>query len=98
MSEVVQEMILPSSPADLAKIKAAIVECDGAMIRMESEREFIKEAVAAVSEEYNVDKKIIRKLLRVYHKANRDQVIAEADQLDVAYAAVFERTPVAGGQ
>ncbi len=86
-----QEMILPSSPVDLAKIKAAIVECDGAMIRIESEREYIKEAIDVLAEEYNIEKKLIRKLLRVYHKANRDQVVAEADQLDTAYSTVFDR-------
>lgn len=86
------ELVLPSSPADRAKIKAAMIECSGAMTRIESEKDYIKEAVAELAEEYEVPKKLLNKLLRVYHKSSKDQVLAEAEQMDVAYSAIFENT------
>jgi len=94
MSEPI-ELILPSSTADLAKIKSAMQECSGAMLRVEGERTYIKEAIKELSDEYNIPKKILNKLLRTYHKNNKDQVIAETEQFEAAYEAVFESVKAA---
>lgn len=87
-----QFSLLPSNPVDLKAIKAAIVEMSGAMTRIEGERSFIKEASADISEKFEVEKKLIGKLLRAYHKSNKEEVIAEATDLDSAYDTLFSTT------
>jgi hypothetical protein len=76
--------------ADAPKIKAAILEMSNALTRIEAEREFIKEAIDALSEEYELDKKIIRKTLKAYHKASFSQEEAEANDFFAFYTTVVE--------
>jgi len=81
-------VIIPSSPADRAKIQAAIREISGAMTRMEGEREFIKESFAALHEEFELPKKYMRKVAVAYHKQNLNKSKEEFSDVEDLYAAV----------
>lgn len=76
--------------ADAPKIKAALVEMSNALTRIEAEREFIKDAINALSDEYELDKKLIRKALKAFHKANFSQEEAEANDFFQFYTTVVE--------
>lgn len=82
------EIVVPSNPADLKKIKAAVVEISDAMTRIDSEKEFIKDVVDNLSEEYNLPKKYVNKLARTYHKNTFEQETAQMDDFETLYTAV----------
>ena len=81
-------VIIPSSPEDRAKIQSAIREISGAMTRIESERDFIKESLAALEEDFELPKKYMRKVAVTYHKQNLNKVKEEFSDLEDIYAAV----------
>ena len=61
-------IIIPSSPADRKTIKDAMTEISNSMVRIESEKAFIKEAIEELNDKVDIDKKYLNKLARVYHK------------------------------
>jgi archaellum component FlaC len=82
-------MILPSNDADLQKLKDAIKEISASWTRVESERGFVNDALNRMQEEVEVPKKEIRKLAKIYHQQNLDQVKEEFDELELAYRKIM---------
>ena len=67
-------------------IKKTISEISDSMTRVESERDFVKESVDKAMDFTGVEKKIIRKLAKVYHASSFDedketQQVFESDSL-----------------
>jgi hypothetical protein len=58
----------------------AIQEMSNSMLRMEAERDLIREIVKEKSDEFKINKKIINKIAKTYHKQNRTQVEAEHEE------------------
>jgi hypothetical protein len=81
-------VIIPSSPEDRAKIQAAIREISSAMTRIEGERGFISESLAMLQEEFELPKKYMRKVAVTYHKQNLNKVKEEFSDIEDLYAAV----------
>lgn len=72
---------------DRKKFMGAIKEISNSMVRIESERDLIKEIVKDQAEEFNLSKKIINKIAKTYHKQNLTQVEAEHDEFIEVYEA-----------
>ena len=81
-------VIIPSSPEDRAKVQAAIREISGAMTRIEAERDFINETLASLQEDFELPKKYMRKVAVTYHKQNLNKVKEEFSDIEDLYAAV----------
>ena len=81
-------VIIPSSPEDRAKIQAAIREISSSMTRIEGERGFISESLAMLQEEFELPKKYMRKVAVTYHKQNLNKVKEEFSDVEDLYAAV----------
>jgi len=54
-------------------INSALSEISGSMTRVEAERDFIKEAIKNICEQYEIPKKAFRRMAKVYHKQNFNQ-------------------------
>jgi len=78
-----------SNPADRDKLKKAIIELSDSMTRVDAEKDFQKEAVNAVCEEIQVDKKHVKKLASIYHKQIITQVKTENSDLEALYTEIF---------
>ena len=78
-------MSLPSDPAERKAIKKCMDELSASMARTEGEREFIKEAINNICEEYEMSKKTFRKLAKVYHKQNFSKEVAENEEFETMY-------------
>jgi hypothetical protein len=78
-------MNIPSNPQDRKKIQASMQEISNSLYRIEAEREFIKEAMADTCDKYELDKKIFRRMVKVFHKANFTEEVAEHEQFEVLY-------------
>jgi hypothetical protein len=77
-----------SNPTDQIKIKKMLSEISDSFTRIEAERDLIKETIEALSEDFDIDKKILRKMARIYHKQNYSTVEAEQEELALLYESV----------
>lgn len=84
-----QEVIIPSNPADLKELKSAFQEISGAYHRMEGERDYVKETIADLAEKTGLPKRLLSKLSKAYHKSDKDKIVAETETLEEAYDAIF---------
>lgn len=71
-------------------IKDLVGEVSGAMTRMEAERDFVKEAIAAVAKDHDLDKKILSKMCKTYHRQRFHTEKQDNDEFENTYAEVFE--------
>ena len=85
-------MSLPSDPAARKAIKKCMDELSASMARTEGERTFIKEAIANICEEYEMNKKTFRKLAKVYHKQNFSKEVAENEEFETMYEQLTGET------
>lgn len=85
-------MSLPSDPAARTAIKKCMDELSASMTRTEGEREFLKEAINNICEEYEMSKKTFRKLAKVYHKQNFSREVAENDEFETMYEQLTGET------
>ena len=65
-------------------------ECSGSMTRMEGERDYIKESVSAVAKDLQLPKKLVAKMVKVYHKQNYDEEVATHEQFETLYETIVK--------
>jgi hypothetical protein len=85
-------MSLPSDPAARKAIKKCMDELSASMARTEGEREFIKEAINNICDEYEMSKKTFRKLAKVYYKQNFSKEVAENEEFETMYEQLTGET------
>lgn len=76
------------SPEDRKKIKDAVQEISNSMLRMEAERDLIKEIVKDVSDNHQIPRKIVAKIAKTFHKQNLTQEIADHEDFVEVYETV----------
>jgi len=81
-------VIVPSSPEDRKKIKDALIEISASLTRMEAERDLIKDILVEVEDKFELPKKYIRKLAKIYHKQNYAEIRQEQDDVETLYETV----------
>lgn len=79
-----------SNPADKQKLLSVLKECSASKTRMEAERDLVKEAVDTISKELQLPKKIVNKMVKVYHKQNFDEEVAVQDQFETLYQNIVK--------
>lgn len=79
-----------SNPADRKKIKDALQEISSSMTRMEAERDLIKDIVKDVSDNFQLPKKYVNKMARIYHKQNFQVTQQETEELESLYISVVD--------
>ena len=85
-------MTIPSNPADRKAIHDCMKEISDSMTRIESERDFIKNAIGTICEEQNLSKKTFRKLVKVYHKQNFHQEVQSHEEFETLYETITQTT------
>lgn len=83
-------MPLPSSPEDRQKLKMAIGEATNCMLRIDSERGAMKEIIDVAAEQFELDKKLIRKIATTMYKHNYEDVIEENREFETLYETLVE--------
>jgi hypothetical protein len=74
-----------SSIEDRKKIFAAIREISNSMVRIEGERDLIKETVKDISDNFQISRKIVNKMAKVYHKQTLTQEIDQHEEFVEMY-------------
>ena len=78
---------------DDTKRKAIADFCDemsASMTRAAGERDFQKEAVKNIAEKHELDKKMLRKISKIFHQSKFSTVQEENSELETVYQTVFE--------
>ena len=83
-------MSAPSNPNDRQKLKNMIVEITNCMLRMDGEREQMKEIIGDASQQFQIDKKQIRKVATTMYKANYADAKAEHEEFEMLYETLVE--------
>jgi uncharacterized protein YukE len=79
-----------NNPEDRKKINGALQEISNSMTRIEAEKDLIKNIVNDLSEEFQLPKKTVNKLARVFHKQNFDQESQDFDELETLYEEIVK--------
>ena len=78
------------SQPDREKLFKIVKECSDSMTRIESENDFIRESIAETAKQMQLPKKLVAKLVRVYHKQNFDEEVAVHEQFENLYETVIK--------
>jgi uncharacterized protein YukE len=79
-----------SSPADRQKIKKMLAEISGSMTRMDAERDLIRETIKEMSQQFQLPKKTLARMAKVYHKQNYNQEVAEHEEFEDLYETIVQ--------
>ena len=79
-----------SSETDRKKLYDAIKECSNSMTRIAAEKDLIKEAIKNVCEELKLPKRLVNRLVKVYHKQNYDEEVATHEQFEQLYETIVK--------
>ena len=74
---------------DPKKIRDAIVEISNSMTRSDAERDFVKEVIARIHEEEGLDKRVMRKMARAYHKGNFQDETALNEEFETTFTSIM---------
>jgi hypothetical protein len=78
------------SQPDREKLFKIVKECSDSMTRIEGENDFIRESIAETAKQMQLPKKLVAKLVRVYHKQNFDEEVAVHEQFENLYETVIK--------
>ena len=79
-----------SSPVDRAKIKKMLGEISNSMTRMQAERDYIKEAIKEMSDEFQLPKRTLNRMAKVYHKQNFNEEVASHEEFEDLYETIVQ--------
>ena len=82
-----------SNPADRQKIKKMLGEVSDSMTRIAAERDLIKETVKEMSQEFNLSKRQLNRMAKVYHKQNFTREQEEHSEFEDLYTSIVESKP-----
>ena len=78
------------SQPDREKLFKIVKDCSDSMTRIEGENDFIRESIAETAKNMQLPKKLVAKLVRVYHKQNYDEEVAVHEQFENLYETVVK--------
>jgi len=79
-----------SNPADRKKFNDALQEISNSMTRVSAEKDLIKDIVKDLSDSFELPKKTVNKLARIYHKQNFTQEAQDFEELETLYEEVIK--------
>lgn len=81
-----EETIQSLTKPDKDKIRNAIKEMSDSFLRVESERDFQKSILDKLQDDVGLEKKIARRMAKVYHKANYTSEVEENRNFETLYS------------
>lgn len=81
---------LLANPADQKKLLDMLREASNSLTRIESERDLIREMKAKVCDELQLEKKVINRMVKVYHKQSFQEEVAEHEQFETLYESIVK--------
>lgn len=72
------------------RLLKAVKEMSNSLARAEGEAEYVREATKKISDDVSLPKKLVSKLVKVYHKQNFDEEVAIHDQFEDVYKSLVK--------
>lgn len=89
MSTIQIEYPLPTNPADIEKLKKLIREGTDCETRMASEKEYKKELIADISEQFDIPKKDVGRMIKDSYANSFSKKAAQESQYQALFETVF---------
>lgn len=83
-------VIIPSSESDQKEIRNMISTICDSYTRIDAEKEAIKEIIAEISEKYEIPKKYVSKISKIFYKASLSEVQQENEDVVALYETILE--------
>lgn len=77
-----------SNPADRLKIKKMLAEISNSMTRIDAEKDLIRETIKDMSDQFQLPKRTLSKMAKVYHKQNFQQEVQSHEEFESLYESV----------
>lgn len=81
-------MTLPTTPADKLKLLDALKDISTSMSRTEAERDLLKNIKKDICDELQLNRKVLNKLARTYHKGNFNEEVEMHKDFESLYETV----------
>ena len=78
------------SEPDRDKLFKIIKECSDSMTRQDAEKDFVRESISETAKNMQLPKKLVARLVKVYHKQNFDEEVAVHEQFETLYETVVK--------
>ena len=78
------------SEPDRDKLFKVIKECSDSMTRQDAEKDFVRESIAETAKNMQLPKRLVARLVKVYHKQNFDEEVAVNEQFENLYESVVK--------
>lgn len=79
-----------SNPADREKLLGVLRECSASLTRIEGEKDYIKESVNDICKNLQLPKRLVNRMVKVYHKQNYDEEVAVHEQFETLYESIVK--------
>lgn len=79
-----------SNPADREKLLSVLRECSASMTRIDGEKDYIKESVNDICKNLQLPKRLLNRMVKVYHKQNYDEEVATHEQFETLYETIVK--------
>jgi len=87
-----EAFIMPTDPTVVKQIKDACFEISASKTRSEGEKSFQKQAVQDLFDDTKIPKKHLNKIANLYHRSNKNAVVAENEATVELYEHIFPET------
>lgn len=77
-----------SNPVDRQKIKKMLAEISNSMTRCDAEKDLIRETIKDMSDQFQLSKRTLSKMAKVYHKQNFQQEVQSHEEFESLYESV----------
>ena len=81
-------MTLPTTPVDKLKLLDALKDISTSMTRTDAERDLLKNIKKDICDELQLDRKVLNKLARTYHKGNFNEEVEMHKDFESLYETV----------
>jgi hypothetical protein len=79
-----------SNKADRDKLLKVLKECSDSLTRIDGEKDLIREAVTDICKQLQLPKRLVNRMVKVYHKQNYDEEVAVHEQFETLYETVVK--------
>lgn len=79
-----------SNKADRDKLLKVLKECSDSLTRIDGEKDLIREAVTDTCKQLQLPKRLVNRMVKVYHKQNYDEEVAVHEQFETLYETVVK--------
>ena len=85
-------IVMPTSPETVKRIKDAMEEASASYVRIEGERDFLKELFTDLAKDTELPKAYLVKAARLFHRQNIAEVQADQEAVTELYEQIFGTT------